>query len=54
MTSEKEQKYRVSAYVNGETYEKLIAMQTKKKIETNKKVSQGQVLDEIFKNIEKK
>lgn len=51
MAEEKEQKYRVNAYVDVSTYEKLLAIQAKKKIQTNKKVSQGQVLDEIFKDV---
>lgn len=51
MAEEKEQRYRVSAYVSGATYEKLMAMQAKERMKQNKKVSQGQILDEVFKKI---
>lgn len=47
-----EQKYRVSAYVTGSTYEKLMALQAKERLKQNKKVSQGQILDDVFSKIE--
>lgn len=47
----KEQKYRVSAYVTGSTYEKLMALQAKERLKKNKKVSQGQILDDVFSKI---
>lgn len=46
-----EQKYRLNAYVNGETYRKILDMQTQEKLKTQTKVSQGQVIDKVFKNI---
>lgn len=52
MAEEKEMKWRVGAYVTEETYQKITAIQHEKKRKTGKKASQGQVLDEIFKNIE--
>ena len=47
-----EQKFRVSAYVTGATYEKLMALQAKERLRQNKKVSQGQILDNIFSKID--
>lgn len=47
-----EQKFRVSAYVTGATYEKLMALQAKERLRQNKKVSQGQILDNIFLKID--
>lgn len=46
------QKYRVSAYVTGVTYEKLMALQANERLKQNKKVSQGQILDDVFSKIE--
>ena len=51
MAKEKEEKYRVNAYVNLETYQKLMDLQMKEKIVKNKKVSQGQILEKIFKDV---
>lgn len=48
--NEKEIKYRIGAYVTRETWEKIIKIQTEQKTKTGKKPSQGQVIDEIFKN----
>lgn len=47
-----EQKYRVNIWVSGETYEKIIELQTAKKLETQKRVSQGQIVDDVFKTID--
>lgn len=44
-------KWRVGAYVSEETYNKIQSLQYEAKRETGKKLSQGQVLDEIFLNI---
>lgn len=46
-----EQKYRLNAYVSEETYRKILDMQMEEKFKTQKKVSQGQVVDKVFKNI---
>ncbi|MDT2371329.1 hypothetical protein P6Z85_14560 [Enterococcus faecium] len=51
MATEKEVKWRVGAYVSKETYQKIQAMQYLKKEETGRKYSQGQVLDDVFKDI---
>lgn len=48
-----EEKYRVSAYVNETTYKELMDLQYKRKLETKKKVSQGQILDELFELLKK-
>lgn len=48
---EKEVKYRIGAYVNRETYEKIMRLQTEGKIETGIKPSQGDVLNKVFKNV---
>lgn len=50
MAEEKEVKYRVGAYVTRETWEKIVEIQTEQKAKTGKKPSQGQVIDEVFKN----
>lgn len=53
MSEKKEDtKWRVGAYVTEETYQKLIDYQLKRKKETGRKLSQGQVLDEIFSSLE--
>lgn len=49
--AENETKWRIGAYVEESTYEKITALQHEKKRKTGKKASQGQVLDEVFKNI---
>lgn len=40
-----EQKYRIGAYVEKETWEKVIELQLKIKSDTGKKPSQGEVID---------
>ncbi|MDG6137601.1 hypothetical protein NF702_10320 [Lactococcus petauri] len=49
--AENETKWRIGAYVEESTYQKITALQHEKKRKTGKKASQGQVLDEVFKNI---
>lgn len=44
-----EQTYRLNAYVSEETYRKILDMQMQEKFKTQKKVSQGQVIDKVFK-----
>lgn len=46
--TEKETKYRVGAYVNKDTWEKLIKIQMELKEKTGKKPSQGQILDKVM------
>ena len=48
-------KYRIGAYVNRETWEIITDYQKKRiKAETGKKPTQGQVIDELVKQLEKK
>lgn len=44
-----ENKYRIGAYVNPETWDKITAYQRLIKIETGKKPTQGEVIDEQVK-----
>jgi hypothetical protein len=52
--AEKEVKWRVSAYVSEETYNKLVAYQHDIKRQTGKKISQGKALDDLFKKFDLK
>jgi len=45
---QKEQKYRVGAYVNRDTWEKMVEIQMIEKNKTGRKPSQGQILDLII------
>lgn len=47
-----QEKFRLSAFVNADTYEKIMALQATRRIETKKKVSQGQIIDEVFKSVD--
>ncbi len=46
-------KYRIGAYVNRETWEIITDYQKRIKAETGKKPTQGQVIDELVKQLEK-
>lgn len=47
-----QEKFRLSAFVNAETYEKIMTLQTTRRLETKRKVSQGEIIDEIFKSVD--
>lgn len=49
-----EQIYRLNAYVSEETYRKILDMQMQEKFKTQKKVSQGEIVDYAFKTINPK
>lgn len=46
-------KYRIGAYVNRETWEIITDYQKRIKAETGRKPTQGQVIDELVKQLEK-
>lgn len=48
-----QERFRISAFVNADTYKKVSAIQLEEQLKNGRKPSKGEVLDKVFKQIEK-